>query len=269
MNNWTLGTLNIPECVPTEGESEIDKRAYEFWKETLVASLQLVNSADERAKFGVFRIKAGAKLREIFNTTESTPGMPDERSEPFSNAIARLDDYFGSRAYILSQRGKLMNLCQSQTESSIEFVRRVANAAKLCNYGVDEEMEAVVRVITKSANDSRIRVLAHRNWVRHGTMKDLIDLVRDRELEKANEEEFQRAHSNSDTATLALVSRSPQQVHGSTGNFRGNWRGMGPSRGTRGSRKKEREVSIKVFCAANVVLPAGGAAVYITNIFMS
>lgn len=58
-SNWTLGTLNIPECVPADGETEIDKRAYEFWKETLVASLQLVNSVHEQAKFGVFKIKAG------------------------------------------------------------------------------------------------------------------------------------------------------------------------------------------------------------------
>nr|XP_029736219.1 uncharacterized protein LOC115270988 [Aedes albopictus] len=241
MSNWTLGTLNIPECIPTDGETEIDKRAYEFWKETLVASLQLVNSADEQAKFGVFRIKAGAKLREIFNTTVSTAEMPNERTAPFANALARLDDYFGSRTYILSQRGKLMNLCQTQSEASVEFVRRVATAAKLCNYGTDEEMEAVVRVITKGANDSRIRVLAHRNWVRQGTMKDLIDLVRDRELEIANEEEFRRTHNRNDTATVATVSGATQESFGRfQGNYRGNWRGMAATRGSRGAPRGGR-----------------------------
>ncbi|XP_058820758.1 uncharacterized protein LOC131682954 [Topomyia yanbarensis] len=234
MSSWSLGMLNVPECVPTQGESEIDKRAYEYFKDTLVASLQLVNSADEQAKFGVFKIKAGAKLREIFQTTVSAPGMPDERMEPFSNALARLDDYFGSRAYILSQRGKLMNLCQTATETSIEFVRRVATAAKLCNYGTDEEMEAVVRAITKSASDRRVRVLAHRNWVKQGTMKDLIDLVRDHEIEKANEEEFQRTHRGGESAVTAAVSTNLHKLQVQRqASLRSNWRGRVAPRGNR------------------------------------
>lgn len=39
MNSWTLGALNVPECVPTEGEAEVDKKAFEYWKEILIASL--------------------------------------------------------------------------------------------------------------------------------------------------------------------------------------------------------------------------------------
>lgn len=48
-----------------------------------------------------------------------------------------------------------MNLRQLPLESSIEFFRRVASAARLCNYGSDEEMEAVVRVITAGASESK------------------------------------------------------------------------------------------------------------------
>lgn len=241
MNSWTLGTLNIPECVPSQGESEIDKRAYEYWKETLIASLQLVSSADEQAKFGVFKIKAGVKLREIFSTTVSAPGMPDERMEPFSNALARLNDYFGSRTYLLSQRGKLMNLSQTPTETSVEFVRRVASAAKLCDYGIDEEMEAVVRVVTTGASDSKVRVLARRNWVKRGTIKDLIDLVREHELEKANEEEFQRLHRRSEPAVIAAVSRNVQEFQMQRQpNFHVNWRGRGAPRGSRGIQRGGR-----------------------------
>lgn len=184
MSNWTLGALNMPECVPSEGESEIDKRAYEYWKEIMISSLELIHAADEQTKFHVFKIKAGAKLRELFHTTTTLPGMPDEKFEPFSNAMARLNDYFGSRTYILSQRGKLITMHQSSIESSSEFVRRVASAAKLCGYGPDEEMEAVVRAITTGANDSKVRVLAHRNWVKQGSIKDLFDSVRDREIER-------------------------------------------------------------------------------------
>lgn len=244
MTSWTLGTLNIPECVPAEGENEIDKSSYEYWKETLLASLQLVNSADENAKFGVFKVKAGAKLREIFNTTVSASGMPDERAAPFSNAVARLDDYFGSRTYILAQRSKLMSLSQTPTESSTEFVQRIATSAKLCNYSADAEMEAVVRVITKGASDIKVRTLARRNWVKQGTMKDLIDLVREREYEKAcEEEELQklRRHSVTDSVNIAAVSTSSYDMQGQR---QINWRGRGVSRGTfranRGIRRGTR-----------------------------
>lgn len=140
MNNWTLGTLNIPECVPSDGETDIDKRAYEYWKDLLISSLELINATNEQTKFGVFKIKAGAKLRDIYLNTCSTPGMPDENTAPFSNAMARLNEYYGSRAYILSQRGKLVLMSQKLEENSIEFVRRVASGAKLCDYGPDEEM---------------------------------------------------------------------------------------------------------------------------------
>lgn len=237
MSSWALGTLNVPECVPAQGESEVDKRSYEYWKDTLMASLQLVHSADEQAKYGVFKIKAGVKLREIFNTTVSSPTMPDEQTHPFSNALARLDDYFGSRTYLLSQRGKLMNLCQTPTETSVEFVRRVASTAKLCNYGGDEEMEAVVRVITTGANDSRVRVLARRNWVKQGSMKDLVDLIRDHEIEKANEEEFQKTHQRHEPAVIAALSRRPQEYQlQQQANFRADWRGRGAQRGGRRQR---------------------------------
>lgn len=242
MSSWTLGTLNVPECVPAQGESEVDKRSYEYWKETLMASLQLVNSANEHAKYGVFKIKAGVKLREIFNTTVSSPTMPDERTHPFSNALARLDDYFGSRTYLLSQRGKLMNLCQSPTEKSVDFVRRVASTAKLCSYGENEEMEAVVRVITTGANDSRVRVLARRNWIKQGSMKDLIDLILDHEIERANEEEFQKTRQRNESGTIAAVSRGPQELQlQRQANFHGNWRGRGTQRGSRGFRGRARD----------------------------
>lgn len=230
MNNWTLGTLNIPECAPSSGETEIDKQAFEYWKDILVSSLQLINAVDEQTKFGVFKIKSGPKLREIFQATTSSPGMPDERTEPFSNAIARLDEYYGSRTYTLSQRGKLMMMSQMDSESSINFVRRVGTAAKLCSYGPDEEMEAVVRVLTKNANDPRVRVLAHRNWVKQGSMKDLIDLVRDREIEKSNEEEFQRTRQ---TLRVSAISQERSEFRGHRESFNSNWHPRGNYLGNR------------------------------------
>ena len=100
-----------------------------------------------------------------------------------------------------------MSMFQTSTETSIDFVRRVGSAAKLCEYTVGKEMEAIVRIITKGAFDSRVRILAHRNWVKDGSMKDLIDLVRDHEVEKLNEEEFQRSRGSREVSTIASVTR--------------------------------------------------------------
>lgn len=136
-----------------------------------------------------------------------------------------------------------MNLCQLPSESSVEFVRRVASAAKLCNYGNDEEMEAVVRVVTTGASDSRIRILARRNWVKQGSMKDLIDQVREHEQEQVIEEEFQRTRSRGGPATVAMIAQNPQELQAQglfRSNWRGNWRVRGAARGSRGSRRGGR-----------------------------
>ncbi|XP_062714732.1 uncharacterized protein LOC134291246 isoform X2 [Aedes albopictus] len=232
MSSWSLGALNIPECVPSEGQTEIDKQAFEYWKDMLVSSLQLANATDERMKYGVFKIKFGPKLREILSTTSSTPEMPDEQTSPFSNALARLDGYYGSRAYTLTQRGKLMMMLQGATENSIAFVRRVTCAAKLCGYGPDEEMEAVVRVITQRANDARVRTLANRNWLKQGTMKDLIDLIQDHEIEKSSEEEFLRRQRLRDSPLVAAVSHSNEEYRNQRTAFSSYGRGRGfPNRG--------------------------------------
>lgn len=230
MNHMSLGSLNIPECKPSDGDTDIDKKAYEHWKEIISASFNLVHATDEQAKMDMFKIKAGPKLLEVMQGTSSTTDMPDERSQPFSNAIARLDRFFGSRTYIIGQRGKLMNTVQTKGESNISFVRRVAAAAKLCDYKSEEEMEAVVRTIVKGTADSRVRILAHRNWVNQGDMNSLIAMVRDREMELFNEEEYQKLNRQN-TATVAAVSEAAEfrtQFRRGTGpRFRGSQRGRG------------------------------------------
>ncbi|XP_055523215.1 uncharacterized protein LOC129717364 [Wyeomyia smithii] len=226
LNNWTLSNLNIPECTPSDGATEIDKRAFDYWKDIFLTSIQMFNTCDEQTKFGLFKIKAGPKLRDIFNTTVSCHGMPDEATAPFSNAMERCNDYFSSRTNLIAQRSKLMSLCQSTSETSMQFVLRVSSAAKLCNYTAEEEMEAVVRVISKGALDSRVRISAHRNWAKQGSMKDLINLVRDRELEIANEEEYQRTHGNREVAKIAAVSQHTYEPPWrNQGNFRPNYNG--------------------------------------------
>lgn len=205
MNNMTISSLNVPECKPSEGETEIDKAAFEHWKEVLMSALDLIAATDERSKMAIFKIKAGPKLLEIFNSTVTTEDMPDEYETPFTNAIFRVDEYFGSRAYTLTQRSKLLTMSQRTNEASIQFIRRVGAAAKLCNYRSDEENEAIMRTVTKGAVDARVRTLAHRNWFSQRSLKELIDSVRDWEVEQSNENDFRRSHGQR-VASAAAVS---------------------------------------------------------------
>lgn len=233
VNNMSLSTMTIPECVPSDGESDIDKKGYEYWKNILTASLNLTQANDESTKMDVFKIKAGPKLLELFNGTKSSTSMPNESSHPFSNAIARLDCYFGSRAYTLSQRSKLLNTVQRNGETNIQFVRRVAASAKLCGYDKeDDEMEAVARTVIKSSTDKRVRTLAHRNWVRQGSLNDLIDLVRDHDTELSNEEEFQKMRQPQRTASIAAITSHVRprghSQRGTFGRFNHAFRGRPP-----------------------------------------
>lgn len=81
-----------------------------------MSALDLIAATDERSKMAIFKIKAGPRLFEIFNSIVTTEDMPDEYETPFSNAIVRVDHYFGSRAYTLTQRSKLLTLSQKANE---------------------------------------------------------------------------------------------------------------------------------------------------------
>lgn len=126
-----------------------------------------------------------------------------------------------------------MNTVQQKDESSVSFVRRVAAAAKLCCYKNDEKMEAVVRTIVKGTSDSRVRVLAHRNWVNQGDMNSLIALVRDREMEIFNKQEYQKLNRPSCSPIAAVMdqteSRTPSR-RGFGSRFSSTQRGRGTFR---------------------------------------
>lgn len=239
MNNVSLSCLNIPECTPAAGDTELSKRSYDHWKSVLNASLNLIQATNEFIRIDLFRIKAGSLLLELLDGTTTQSGMPDEKIFPYSNAIARLDAHFGSRAYILSQRSKLASMVQRTGELNIKYVQQVAAAAKLCNYKPDEEFEAISRTITRGSCDSRIRTLAYRVLIDGGSLNELIDQVRIREVELENEADYQRLHQQR-PATVATVSRQPTD-HGQRRQYepsRGFNRGKGYS--VRGSARYQR-----------------------------
>ncbi|XP_053681810.1 uncharacterized protein LOC128732562 [Sabethes cyaneus] len=236
MNNLSLTSLNIPECTPAAGDTEINKRGYDHWKGVFNASLNLIQASDEATRYDLFRIKAGPLLLELFEGTTTQQGMPDEKQFAYSNAMARLDAHFASRAYILSQRSKLTNMAQRNGEPNIDYVKRVAAASKLCNYKPDEEFEAMSRTITRGSTDSRIRTLAYRVLTDGGSLNELLDQVRIRQVELENEDDYRRLH-HPRVETIAAVSRqsrdhaqsrrsqyqTPYQYKGNRGSGRGGF----------------------------------------------
>ena len=151
-------------------------------------------------------------MLELLDGTASQPGMPVETVFPFSNAIARLDAYFSSRAYILSQRNKLETMVQKNGELNIQFVKRVSAASKLCNFKTEEEFEAISRTITRGSTDSRVRTLAYRVLIDNGTLNELIDQVRIREVELENEDDYRRLHKQRSATVAAITHQSNDYV---------------------------------------------------------
>ncbi|XP_065072876.1 uncharacterized protein LOC135697176 [Ochlerotatus camptorhynchus] len=138
MTNLSFASLNIAKCKPTDGEDEIDRRSFGNWRDLLEASMKLVGAMDEESKMSIFRIKAGTNLLDILEATVSSPNNPSAEVAPYSNAIQRLVDHFGSRDYCLLQRQKRRSLTQSANESHFKYVQRVINSAKLCNFAGDQ-----------------------------------------------------------------------------------------------------------------------------------
>lgn len=242
MNNMSLSSLSIPECLPAAGETELSKRDYDHWKNVLNSSLNLIQASDESTRIDLFRIKAGPLLLELLDGTTTKPGMPNEEEYPYSNAIARLDAHFGSRAYVLSQRSKLANMVQRNGELNMQYVRRVAAASKLCNFKQDEEFEAISRTVTRGSTDSHVRTLAYRVLTNGGNLNELLDRVRIREVELENENDYRRLHQQQ-SATVATVSRHSDVQHrrnpGESSRGYNNYRGRGSSvRGQMGNQRR-------------------------------
>ncbi|XP_055535067.1 uncharacterized protein LOC129724331 [Wyeomyia smithii] len=208
LTSMSFASMNIPECKPDDGEQDIDKNSYEQWKRLLEASMNLVGVTEESMKFNVFKIKAGRKLLEIFEGTISSPSMPGKAQSPYSNAIRRLDGYFGSRDYVLLQRQKLRSTFQKPDESDMCYVKHVIAVAKLCEYGEEQLLENVADVLLHHALNIQARKAGRKISRKGGSLADLMIKIRACEAEQLNEEIFAKNHRQDKQASIAAVGRS-------------------------------------------------------------
>lgn len=245
MNNLSLATLNVPECKPTTGEEEIDKKSFEQWKDLLESSMQLVGVTEEHVKMSIFKIKAGPKLLDVLYGTTTAEGIPDQDSNPYSNAISRLNNYFGSRDYTLMQRQKLRSLTQNSDESDTKYVKRVIAAAKLCDFGGEQLCENVVLTLQSHAVNLKIREICRKVLRKGESLTYLLDKVRAIEIEKVNEELYAKNHqqikqvaavsTNPDTRNRLPQSSSQHRGHGTMNGVPSNQqRPFGNGQGFRG-----------------------------------
>lgn len=96
MTQLSVSSVNVPECKPSEDDDEIHRHTYESWKDLLLDTMKLAGIEDEATRFIIFKVKAGQRLLDIFKNTKSNADAPDSVSKPFSNALYRLQSYFGS-----------------------------------------------------------------------------------------------------------------------------------------------------------------------------
>ncbi|XP_029709882.2 uncharacterized protein LOC115255833 [Aedes albopictus] len=208
VNQISVSTINIPECKSSvEGEG-IGKFEFESWKDLLVDSMTLAGITDEPTQFVVFKVKAGAKLMEIFKNTATTMDSPDPQAFPFTNAMHRLKTYFGSSSDIMLQRRKLAMMNQKPDESDVSFIMRVGAIARMCDYGTEKEFEEIVSTVAEQARNKEVRTAALRMLSRKGTLTELIDKVREIQAVAMNEEYYRLRHGIAEQATVASVSVS-------------------------------------------------------------
>lgn len=205
MNTLSVASLSIPECKPAENEDDIDRKSFETWKELLEASMDLIGVSDEITKMNVLRVKAGPKLLEVLDGTPAQ-SVPDVSTAPYSNAIKRLKNFFGSREYNLVQRQKLRAMSQMPDETDTKYVKRVISAAKLCDFDDDKQTESVAEVIQLHALNIKVREAARKLLRKGGSLLELADKVHGYEMDKKNEEIFAKTHPSTTEAVVAAVS---------------------------------------------------------------
>lgn len=223
----SVASLNIPECKPAENEEEIDRKTFEAWKELLEASMDLIGVTDEVAKMNVLKLRAGAKLLEVLEGTPSQ-SLPDVATAPYSNAMTRLKDFYGSREYNLVQRQRLRAMVQAPKEGDTKYVKRVIAAAKLCDFDGDKLAECVAEVIQMHVFNIKVREAGRKMLRKGGSLPDLVDKVRGYELDRTNEEIFAKTHPPAE-AFVAAVAHKPTGSTYQRSNYRGE-----SSRGLRG-----------------------------------
>ncbi|XP_058455113.1 uncharacterized protein LOC131432691 isoform X2 [Malaya genurostris] len=268
-SNLSAATINIPECKPVANEEEIDKQSYERWKEILEASIQLVGATDEITKMNILKVKAGSKLLEILDNTPSTQNCPDPVLAPYSNALNRFSQYFGSRQYNLMQRQKLLSTVQIDGETDTKYLNRVIATAKLCGYDDDRVVDSVAEVIQTHAVNIKVREAGRKMLRKGGSLADLIVKVRGYDLDKANEEIFAKTHPkvlHSGIATLAYNNSRFRYSNSKLSNYSrgepryvGNWKNF-RNQGTvydRAHEKKSENITNQCWrCTSRYHLPS-------------
>ena len=84
VNQLSIAAISVPECKPVSENEEIHRQAFESWKDLLIDSMNLVGVNDEATRFIVFKVKAGARLLEIFRNTTSTDGRQTGNEQQLS-----------------------------------------------------------------------------------------------------------------------------------------------------------------------------------------
>ncbi|XP_061519816.1 uncharacterized protein LOC133395136 [Anopheles gambiae] len=207
--SMSFATLQIAVCQPKDGKEEVDKTTFDRWRELFEAAMEFAGITSETLKMNAFKMKAGPSLLGILESTSTNDSAKDAKLFPYTNTMDRLDHYFNSHYYVFRQRQKLRTMNQIKGESDYQFVKRVIESGKLCNYKEEQLIETIVDVIQVHAINPKVRMAGWKILKKRGTITDLLEKVRTCEIEKFNENAFARDHrQNETTLEVSAVSHN-------------------------------------------------------------
>lgn len=220
LSSITVGSINIPECKPSEGE-QIGRRDFDQWVDIFSSHMDLAGVTDEVTKLALFKVKAGSALLEIFHHTKSTQDAPNVETFPFANAMHRMRTYFRSSSDVMLQRRRLRLLAQDANESDMAYVARAAKVARQCNFEDCKELEEIVGTLAGHGRSKELRVVAMtllreindiKDWNDLNDVKkveltyqDLIDRIRGLEAINLNETHYKTKYNSNEQVTVAAV----------------------------------------------------------------
>lgn len=218
---WTMASVKIEPCVPGMGETEISSHTYTRWKNTIVATFETNPDLSEMDKWNIFMRSAGPTLVDVLDGLSLD--QVDLSSEPFTDALQKLDEHFNSEQSIFLAKMNFRVAKQKPKETNLSYLARMLKLAKCCAFSASEQEAELVMSIATNTSDSDIRKHALKRGCTFQSLRDFvrsIDLARDieardekkRKLPEICEVDAVSLHSdNYGREQRTFVARRPQK----------------------------------------------------------
>lgn len=163
----------IKPCV-TDGSSHIiSKFQYEEWRDHIISSLA---SHPEKAKYAKVKLFGGDQIISILNALDIDDEIRNS-SEPFTNAIQKLNEYFDKQVGSFSSQMSFRSTEQLDKENCVLFLSRLLKAAKHCGFAVGSTQREVITAVATNANDKDFRKAASKPGATVMSLRESAEII--------------------------------------------------------------------------------------------